>query len=82
MIPGTIQLRGIPEGWNDGEEYFYKAIDTAEDVIRDFVVNYIPEIKTQASTAVGKTVVYSTQATIKDTVSYKNLVPGKTYTRS
>ena len=82
MIPGTIQLRGIPEGWSDGDEYFYKAIDTAEDVIRDSVVNYIPEIKTQATTEVGKTVVFSTQATIKDTVSYKNLVPGKTYTMS
>ena len=80
--PGSLQVRGIPEGWTDGGEYFFKAIDTAEDVIKDSVVNYVPDIKTQATTEVGKTVVYSTKATIKDTVSYKNLVPGKTYTMS
>ncbi|MBR1907094.1 MAG: VaFE repeat-containing surface-anchored protein [Clostridiales bacterium] len=82
LIPGTLQVRGIPEGWTDGGEYFYKAIDTAEDVIKDSVLNYVPDIRTKATTEVGKTVVYSTQATIKDTVSYRNLVPGKTYTMS
>ncbi|MBP1568668.1 MAG: VaFE repeat-containing surface-anchored protein, partial [Oscillospiraceae bacterium] len=80
LVPGSLQVRGIPEGWSDGGEYFFKVIDTAEDVIKDSVLNYVPDIKTQATTDVGKTVVYSTQATIKDTVSYKNLVPGKTYT--
>ena len=78
--PGTLQVRGIPEGWIDGGEYFYKDINTTEDTIRDSVTNYVPDIKTEASTEVGKTVVYSTQAIIKDTVSYRNLVPGKTYT--
>ena len=82
LVPGTLQVRGIPEGWTDGGEYFYKAIDTAEDVIKDSVLNYVPDIRTKATTEVGKTVVYSTQATIKDTVSYRNLVPGKTYTMS
>ncbi|MCR5488737.1 MAG: VaFE repeat-containing surface-anchored protein, partial [Saccharofermentans sp.] len=77
--PGEGKIRGIPEGWIDGGKYFYKSIDTEKDVITDSVLNYIPDIGTQATTDVGKTVVYSTKATIKDTVSYKNLIPGKTY---
>lgn len=75
----AAERRGMPLGWTEGMNFFYKAIDTANDVISDTVVNYIPDLKTKATTAAGNTVEYSKQAVITDTVTYKNLIPGKEY---
>ncbi len=79
-INSAAEKRGMPIDWNEGSTYFYKEIDTTSDVISDTVENYIPDLKTKATTAAGNVVEYSKQATITDTVTYKNLVPGKEYT--
>lgn len=76
----AAQKRGMPINWSEGSTYFYKEIDTTSDIISDTVVNYIPKLKTKATTAAGNIVEYSKQAVITDTVSYSNLVPGKEYT--
>ncbi len=81
IISDKVEERGIPEGWNDGNGYFYKDIDLGSaDVISDTVKNYDVDLKTKATAAAGNTVEYSETATITDTVSYKNLIPGKEYT--
>ena len=81
IIADKVEDRGMPEGWNDGDGYFYKDIDLGSaDVIKDTVKNYDVDIKTKATAAAGNTVEYSETATITDTVSYKNLIPGKEYT--
>lgn len=81
IIADKVEDRGMPEGWNDGDGYFYKDIDLGSaDVIKDTVKNYDVDLKTKATAAAGNTVEYSETATITDTVSYKNLIPGKKYT--
>lgn len=63
------------------EDLYYEGvrIATHSDIEDKDQTFDIPEVHTTATTALGNTVEYSTQAVITDRVYYSNLIVGKTY---